>query len=84
MDAWEHPHTGKVYMLTINQEIYVPQLENHLLYPVQWIMNGVSINGQPKFLADNPDEANHTLQATGPLYNNYTLTSTFHIRGIST
>ena len=33
--AYDHPHTGQVYISIINQVIKLPHLENHLLYPIQ-------------------------------------------------
>ena len=71
-------------MLTNIQEIYVSHLENHLLYPIQCIINGTRINELPKVLDDNPDEATNKLQVTDPLDNEFNLKITFCTCGITT
>ena len=33
--AYDNPHTSKVFHLVINQAIQTPQLDHHLLFPMQ-------------------------------------------------
>ena len=65
--AYDHPQTGQVYMLVINQAIEIPHLEHHLLCPMQCRLNGIKISELPKFLAEDPDESTHSLQVVDPL-----------------
>ena len=75
---------GQVYTVSINQEIYIPQLENHVPCPMKCRMNGVNMNKLTKFLSDNPGEATNALQVIDPLYDDYTPKITFHIQLIET
>ena len=52
--AYDDPMTGQSIMLTINQALYIPNLEHNLLCPMQCRMNGVLVNDVPKFLKDKP------------------------------
>ena len=81
---WDHTHTEQVYMLTINQVIYIPHIKNHLLCPMQCIVNSVIINELPNFLSDNPFEANHAIQVTDLLDDNSTLIIPLHLHVIIT
>ena len=42
--SYDHPISGKVYMLVYHQVIHCPRLENHLTCPMQIPMAGVRIN----------------------------------------
>ena len=66
-DAYDHPQTGQVYMLVINQAIEIPHLKHHLLCPMQCRLNGIKISELPKFLAEDPDDSTHSLQVVDPL-----------------
>jgi hypothetical protein len=46
--AYDHPITGKVYILVFHQAIYCRQMDNHLIRPMQCRVNGVVINDTPK------------------------------------
>ena len=48
--AHDNPATGEVFHLVINQAIYIPHLDHHLLCPMQCRVNDVTINETPKFL----------------------------------
>ena len=65
--AYDHPQTGQVYMLVINQAIKIPLLQNHSLCPMQCWLNGIKISEMPEFLAEDPDESTHSLQVVDPL-----------------
>jgi hypothetical protein len=49
--GYDHPITGKVYILVFHQAIYCHSMENHLICPMQCRVNGVVINDTPKFFA---------------------------------
>ena len=53
--AYDHPISGKVYIMVYHHAIRCPILENHLMCSMQSRMEGVSINELPKFLAEDLD-----------------------------
>ena len=65
--AYDHPISGKVYMLIYHQVIHCEGLDNHLMCPMQSFMAGLNINEIPKFLAENPDEKTHVIIISDPL-----------------
>jgi hypothetical protein len=52
--AYDDPLTRKVYHIVIDQAIHIPHLDHHLLCPMQCPVNGMTVNGMPKFLVHNP------------------------------
>ena len=46
--AYDHPHTGQRYHIIVHQAIHMPDLEHHLLCPMQCRANGIEIN-EPNF-----------------------------------
>ena len=50
----------------INQDIKINGLENHLLCPMQFHLNGAHISEVPKFLADSPSVTTHAIQLLDP------------------
>ena len=65
--AYDHPITGQVYMLVLNQVIEVPHLDHHLLCPMQCRLNGVLVDEIPKFLAIRPSESTHAISVPDPM-----------------
>ena len=65
--AYNHPITGKLYMLVYHQAIYCPRLTSHLMCPMQSRMSGVIINEIPKFLAEDSYENTHAIIVDDPL-----------------
>jgi hypothetical protein len=59
--AYNDPTTGEVIMLVIHQAIYIEELTNHLLCPMQLRMNDLSINEEPKFCLANPTDDTHAI-----------------------
>ena len=47
--AYDHPHTGKTYLLVINQAIHLDHLEHYLMCPMQCWKNGIKVNEKPKY-----------------------------------
>jgi hypothetical protein len=46
--AYDDPQTGRMLHLIINQAIYIPHLDHHLLCPMQCCVNDMTINDPPK------------------------------------
>jgi len=67
--TYDHPITGKVYILVFHQAIYCHQMDNHLICPMQchMKMNGVVINDTPKMCVINPDDSTHSIEVADPL-----------------
>ena len=57
------PTSGTNYHLVIHQAIYIPDLDHHLLSPMQCCVADVIVNDCPKFLTANPTEETHCLIA---------------------
>jgi hypothetical protein len=45
--TYDDPQTGRTLHLIINQAIYIPHLDHHLLCPMQCHVNAVTINNLP-------------------------------------
>ena len=52
--AYVNPFTGLKYHLIVHQDIHMPDLDHHLLCPMQWRANGVVINECAGCTAVNP------------------------------
>ena len=65
--AYDHPITGKDYILVFHQAIYCRQMDNHLICPMQCRVNGVVINNTPKMCIPNPDDSTHSIEVADPL-----------------
>ena len=59
--AYDHPETGRTYILIINQALLVPNLETTLLNPNQMRANGIIVNDVPKHLTKEPTETSHSI-----------------------
>ncbi len=46
--AFDHLKDGKVYHLVFHQVIHMPQLDRHLVCPMQCHINDVTVNNTPK------------------------------------
>jgi hypothetical protein len=58
--AYDDPQTSKVYHLVMNQAIYIPHLDQHLLCPVQCQVNDKTIlDNTPNFFVHNPTDHTH-------------------------
>ena len=65
MIAYDHPESGDTYMLVLNQEIIIPQMEKNLLCPLQMRDNDVRVNDESKFMVPTPTENNHAIVING-------------------
>jgi hypothetical protein len=64
--AFDHPMTGQTYLLVFHQAISMPQLDHHLLCPMQCRVNDVIVNDVPKFLTLNPTDNTHAIVVQDP------------------
>jgi hypothetical protein len=80
---FDHPQDGQVYHLVFHQAIHMPQLDHHLLCPMQCRVNDVTINNVQKnlthFLSDNM----HTLVVQNPDDDLTTLSFPLHLQGVT-
>ena len=70
--AYDHPITGKVYILVFHQAIYCRQMDNHLICPMQCRMNGV-----------NSDDSTHSIEVAVPLDQDATLHIPLVLKGVT-
>ena len=64
--AYDHPITGKVYILFFHQAIHCRSMDNHLICPMQCREDGVVIKYTPKFCVHDPDNLAHAIEVNGP------------------
>jgi hypothetical protein len=64
--AYDDPQTRRMLHLIINQAIYIPHLDHHILCPMQCRVNDMTVNNLPIFLAANPTDQMHALTMTDP------------------
>jgi len=60
---YTHPLTGQMHHLVIYQAILIPNLDHHLLCPMQCRVNDITINNVPKFLMNTPTQDSHSIMA---------------------
>ena len=70
-------------MMIINQAIYIPHLDNHLLCPMQCRVNGVRVNDIPIFLVEDPDETTHAIGVPDPNNERNYIYFPFSISGVT-
>ncbi len=60
--AYDHPETGKTYILILNQALYLgDQFPITLLNPNQARANQIIVDGIPRCLAPHPKTATHSI-----------------------
>ena len=60
---YTHPLTENIYYLVIHQAIQIPNLDHHLLCPMQCRVNEITVNDVPKFLTKTPTPDSHSIVA---------------------
>ncbi len=80
--AFDHPWDGQVYHLVFHQAIHMPQLDHHLLCPVQCHVNDVTVNDLPKFLTCFPTDNTHPLIVQNPDDDSTTLSFPLNLQGV--
>ncbi len=81
--AFDHLRDGQVYHLVFHQAIHMPQLDHHLLCPMQCRVNDKTFNNVPKFLTHFPTDIMHTLIVQNPDDDLTTLTFPLHLQGVT-
>jgi len=61
--GYTYPLTGQICHLVIYQSIQIPNLDHHLLCPMQCRVNDITINDVPKFLIKTPIPDSHSIVA---------------------
>ena len=80
--AYDHPTSGKAYMLVYHQAIHYPRLTSHFMCLMQIWMTGVRVNEITK-LAEEPDKKNHSIIFDDPLNPNETLVTPLSLKGVT-
>ncbi len=81
--AFDHPQDGQVYHLVFHQAIHMPQLDHHLLCPMQCCLNDMTVNNVPKFLTRFPTDNMHALVVQNPDNDSTTLSFPLHLQGVT-
>jgi hypothetical protein len=80
--AFDHLQDGQAYHLLFHQAIHMPQLDHHLLCPMQCCVNDVTVNNLPKFLTCFPTDNTHALIMQNPEDDLTTLFFPLHLQGV--
>jgi hypothetical protein len=81
--TFDHPRDGQVYHLVFHQAIHMPQLDHHLLCPMQCRVNDVTVNNVPNFLTCFPTDNMHRLIVQNPNDDSTTPTFPLHLQGVT-
>ena len=65
--AYDHPITGKVYILVFHHRIYCCQMDNHLVCLMQCRVNGVVINNTPNMCIHNLYDSTNSIKVVDSL-----------------
>lgn len=76
-----HPFTGVSYHLVTNHAIHMPDLDHHLLCPMQYCDNGVTVNEYPRMYCPEPTQESHAIVAMDEYGANGILP--FSLRGVT-
>ena len=79
--GYVHPYTGIKYHLVVHQVVHIPELEHHLLCPMQCRANNVTVNDCPRIHCADPNEESHSIVATDD--DDETVVIPFHLRGVT-
>jgi hypothetical protein len=81
--AFDHPRDGQVYHLVFHQAIHMPQLDHHLLCPMQCHINDMTVNDVPKFLTHFPTDNMYSLIVQNPDDDSTTPTFPLHLQQVT-
>ena len=79
--GYVHPFTGIKYHLVVHQAVHIPEIEHHLLCPMQCRANDVIVNDCPRIHCDDPDESSHSVVAVDD--NGEQVILPFFLRGVT-
>ncbi len=80
--AFDQLQDGQVYHLVFHQPIHMPQLDHHLLCPMQCCVNDVTVHDVPKFWTRFPTDNTHALIVQNPDNDSITLSFPLHVQGV--
>ncbi len=80
--AFDHLRDRQVYHLVFHQAINMPQLDHHLLCPMQCRINDVTVNNVSKFLTRFPTDNMQAIIVQNPDNESITLSFPLHIQGV--
>jgi hypothetical protein len=80
--TFDHPQDGQVYHLVFHQAIHMPQLDHHLLCPMQCRINDVTVNNVPKFLTRFPTDNTHAIIVQNSDDDSTTISFPLHLQGV--
>ncbi len=63
MVAYDDHDAGQAIVVVMHQAIHVPNLDHHLLCPMQARLNDIVVNDAPKCVHPNPTERTHVIVA---------------------
>jgi hypothetical protein len=81
--AFDHPRDRQVYHFVFYQAIHMPQLDHHLLCPMQCCVNDMTVKKVPKFLNRFPTDNTHALIVQNPDNDSTTLSFPLHLQGVT-
>jgi hypothetical protein len=81
--TFDHPRDGQVYHLVFHQAIHMPQLDYHLICPMQCCVNDVTINNVQKFMTHFSTDNTHAIIVQNPDYESNTLSFPLHLQGVT-
>ena len=79
--AYVNPFTGLKYHLIVHQAIHMPDLDHHLLCPMQCCANSVVINECPRMYCREPTQESHAIVAMDD--NGASVVLPFFLRGVT-
>jgi hypothetical protein len=80
--AFNHLQDGQVYHLVFHQAIHMPQLDHHLLCPMQCCINDATVNDVLKFQTCFPTDTTHAIIVQNPGNDLTTLSFPLHLKGV--
>jgi hypothetical protein len=81
--AFDHSRDGQVYHLEFHQAIHMPQLNHHLLCPMQCPVNDMTVNNFLKLLTCFPPDNTHAIIVQYPDDESNTLSFPLHLQGVT-
>ncbi len=81
--AFDHLQDGQVYNLAFHQAIHMPQLDHHLLCPMQCCINDEAVNNVQKFLTHFPTDNTHAIIVQNPDDDLTTLSFPLHLQEVT-
>ncbi len=81
--AYDNPITVETFHLVVNQAIYIPHLDHHLLCPMQCQVNDMTVDDTSKFMVRDPTDKSLALTQQDPDHPAQTDTHPLALRGVT-